>query len=401
MKEHALTSTSLPLSARAEEAAEEVVADILALVEVESHSGDRAGLDAALEHLLALAGERLGDGVLRRHPGGVHGDTVTVTFEGTGPGHVAMVGHYDTVWPPGTLAGWGPRDYVDAAGRRRLSGPGIFDMKAGLVQGVWALRLLRETGAPTPTVTFLFNGDEEIGSLSSRPVIEEVGGRVDATLVTEPSAGGAVKTGRKGIGIFEVTFTGVESHAGLDPAAGASAIHALAEFVTAAVGLAAPKAGTTINAGIVSGGSGTNVVAGSATARFDIRVESDVEMDRVDAGFDAIVVSEGRVEVKVDHGWNRPPMTLTPVSAPLLRVAEESAAELGRNLEAMSVGGASDANFVAGLGKPVLCGLGAVGAGAHARGEFIYPDQIAPQTTLVAGMLARLADGQATSPAAG
>lgn len=392
------TSTTLPVPA---EAADAIIADIVSLVEVESHSGDRPGLDAALQHLLSLAQTRLGDGELRRHSGGPHGDTVTLTYQGTGAGHVAVVGHYDTVWPTGTLAGWGPRDYVDQTGRRRLSGPGIFDMKAGLVSGMWALALLRNSGAPIPTVTYVFNGDEEIGSLSSRPVIEEVGGRVDATLVTEPSADGAVKTGRKGIGIFDATFIGVESHAGLDPAAGASAVHAMAEFITAAAALADSERGTTINAGIASGGSGTNVVAGAATARFDIRVETDGEKDRVDTGFDAIAVSDGRVSVKVNHAWNRPPMILTPASEPLLRMAKESATALGRTLEAASVGGASDANFVAGLGKPVLCGLGAVGSGAHARGEFIYADQVAPQTALVAGMLARLADGQLVGTRAG
>jgi glutamate carboxypeptidase len=238
----------------------------------------------------------------------------------------------------------------------------------------------------------VFNGDEEIGSLSSRPVIERVGTLADATLVLEPGADGAVKTGRKGIGIFDVVATGVESHAGLDPEAGASAIHALAEFITAATAVADPARGTTINAGLVDGGSGTNVVAGQATARFDIRVETAAEQQRVDAAFDAITVSDPRVQVKVEHGWNRPPMTLTPASAPLLEVARSVAGELGQPLRDVSVGGASDANFVAGLGKPVLCGLGAVGFGAHARGEFIYADSVAPQTALVAGMLQRLAD---------
>lgn len=259
---------------------------------------------------------------------------------------------------------------------------------------MWALALLRKSGAPTSTVTYVVNGDEEIASLSSRPVIEEVGGRADATLVPEPSAEGAVKTGRKGIGIFDVTLIGLESHAGLDPAAGVSAVHAMAEFISAAAAVADHRRGATINAGIVSGGSGTNVVAGAAAARFDIRVETDGEKDRVDAGFDAIAMSDGRVSVQVDHAWNRPPMILTPASEPLLRVAQESAADLGRTREGVSVGGASDANFVAGLGKPVLCGLGAVGSGAHARGGFIYAAQVATQTALVAGMLARLAGGK-------
>lgn len=203
---------------------------------------------------------------------------------------------------------------------------------------------------------------------------------------------GAVKTGRKGTGIFAATATGIESHAGLAPEAGASAIHALAEWVTAAAAVADPAKGTTVSTGLFSGGTGTNVVAGKATAGIDIRVLTDAEQRRVDAEFDAIEVSDSRVRIEVEHDWNRPPMSLNAVSAPLLDVARSVSAGLGRELRDVTVGGASDANFVAGLGLPVLCGLGAVGGGAHARGEFIYPDSVPGQTALVAGMLGRLAE---------
>ncbi|MFL5997968.1 MAG: M20/M25/M40 family metallo-hydrolase [Streptomyces sp.] len=278
-------------------------------------------------------------------------------------------------------------------GRDKLSGPGIFDMKTGLAQGIWSLKLARESGVPVPTVTFLFNGDEEIGSLSSRPVIEEVARKADVTLVLEPTAHGAVKTGRKGTGIFEVTVTGVEAHAGLAPQDGASAITALSEFVVAAAGVAAPDKGTTINTGLIKGGTATNVVAGRATASVDIRVSSRAEQDRVDAELDAIDVSDPRVRIKVDHTWNRPPTTLNAASAPLLDLARQVAREQGREeLPTATVGGASDANFVAALGLPVLCGMGAVGDGAHAQGEFIHPDTVPAQTALVAGLLVRLAD---------
>lgn len=380
------------LAGAAEGVADQIVADVVSLVECETGSYDRVALDKGLDLLTGLVESRLGrPDEQERLPGGEHGDTAVLTFAGTGAGHVALVGHYDTVWPAGTLAEWGPATSRDDSGRERLSGPGIFDMKAGLVQGVWALALLRESGAAVPTVTFVLNGDEELGSPSSRPVIERVGALADATLVLEPSAGGAVKTGRKGIGIFDVVATGVESHAGLDPEAGASAVHALAEFITAATRVAAPERGTTVNAGLVSGGTGTNVVAGRAQARFDVRVQTAEEQRRVDAAFSAISVSDPRVRLEVEHGWNRPPMTLTPVSEPLLRAAQTVARRLGRDLDHASVGGASDANFVAGLGRPVLCGLGAVGHGAHARGEFVYVDSVAPQTALVAGLLGELA----------
>ncbi|MFJ6084879.1 M20 family metallopeptidase [Streptomyces sp. NPDC092369] len=381
-----------PLTARAQDVSSKIVDDILTLVRQETGSYDLPGLAGGLDLLRELTVRRLGrPDHEQRHPGGACGDTLTLSYAGTGAGHVALVGHYDTVWPTGTLAGWqqpGPSD----DGRDRLGGPGIFDMKAGLAQGIWALKLARESGVPLPTVTFLFNGDEEIGSLSSRPVIEEVAQQADVTLVLEPSAHGAVKTARKGTGIFQVTVTGVEAHAGLAPQDGASAITALSEFVVAAAMVAAPEKGTTINTGLFKGGSAINVVAGQATAGVDIRVSSQAEQDRVDAELDAIEVSDPRVRIDIDHAWNRPPMTLNAASVPLLDLARAVAREQGRDaLRDTAVGGASDANFVAALGLPVLCGMGAVGDGAHAQGEFIYPDTVPAQTALVAGLLERLA----------
>ncbi|WP_086663431.1 M20 family metallopeptidase [Lentzea kentuckyensis] len=365
----------------------QILTDVLALVHQETGSHDLAGLAAGLDLLRELTVSRLGPpGHERRHPGGEHGDTVTLTYDGTGPGHVALVGHYDTVWPTGTLADWAP---AAGDGRPRLGGPGIFDMKTGLVQGIWALKLARETGR-VPTVTFVFNGDEEIGSPFSRPVIEQVAAEVDATLVLEPTADGAVKTARKGTGNATVTAIGVESHAGLAPEHGASAIHALAEFVVLASAIAAPAKGTTVNIGLINGGSATNVLAGSATASIDIRVGTADERERVDAELAAITVSDPRVRIHVDRRWNRPPMTLNAASAPLLDLARAVARDQGRDLRDAAVGGASDANFVAALGRPVLCGLGAVGGGAHARDEFIYPDTVLPQTMLLAGLLTRL-----------
>jgi len=381
------------LTTRAQDASSRIVDDILTLVRHETSSYDLPALATGLDLLRELTVKRLGrPDHEQRHPGGECGDTLTLTYAGSGAGHVALIGHYDTVWPTGTLAGW-EQPGASEDGRSRLSGPGIFDMKTGLAQGIWALRLARESRAPLPTVTFLFNGDEEIGSLSSRPVIEELARKADVTLVLEPSAHGAVKTARKGTGIFQVTATGVESHAGLAPQDGASAITALSEFVVAAAAVAAPERGTTINTGLIKGGSAINVVAGQATAGVDIRVSSAAEQDRVDAELDAIKVSDPRVCIEIDHAWNRPPMTLNAASAPLLDLAREVAREQGRApLRDTAVGGASDANFVAALGLPVLCGMGAVGDGAHAQGEFIHPDTVPGQTALVAGLLGRLAE---------
>lgn len=378
----------------AQRSRESMLDDIVSLVETETYSADLPALELGLARLRGLVVGHLGEpeGEVT-DDGGDYGSVLRMTYRGTGPGHVLIIGHYDTVWPTGTLAGWPVTRRTGDGGRETVSGPGIFDMKTGLVQGIWALKLLREQGLEHPTVTYLFNGDEEPGSRASRPFIEAAAAEADAVLVLEPTQDGAVKTGRKGIGIFTATVTGVEAHAGLNPTAGASAIHALAEFITAVTRIQDLARGTSINVGLVRGGSGTNVSAGLAVAEIDIRIESDEEMERVDREFDAIRLSDPRVSVKIDHYWNRPPMTLTEASAGLLEVVRSAALEQGRQLETASVGGGSDANFVSALGVPVLCGLGAVGDGAHARNEYIYPDAIPAYTAITAGTLQRLANG--------
>lgn len=180
--------------------------------------------------------------------------------------------------------------------------------------------------------------------------------------------------------------------AGRDPQAQHGAITALCEFVVAAAAIADTARGTTVNTGLISGGSATNVVAHRATANIDIRVSTRAEQDRIDAELHAIKVSDPRVDVEVSHTWNRPPMTLNAASVPLLALARSVARDQNRALSDAAVGGASDANFVSALGLPVLCGMGAIGGGAHAQGEFIYPDTVPAQTALVTGLLGRLAE---------
>jgi len=361
--------------------------DIRALVEVETHSRDKRALARGLAAVRDLTAERLGPPDEETlHEGGEYGDVLQLRYAGTAPGEVLLVGHYDTVWPVGTLAGW-PFSVTDGT----MTGPGVFDMKTGLVQAIWAVRGLRGLGLPHPGVRFLFNGDEEIGSPMSRPHIEAASEGTLANLVFEASLRGALKTSRKGVGLFDVTVTGVEAHAGLDPAAGANAIHALAELVTQLVAGAAPERGTTLNVGLISGGTGRNVAAGRATCGIDVRVSEPEEVARIDALLAGLRPSDPRVTVEVTGAWNRPPMTPNPPSQRLFKEAQAVAAAQGWALEEAAVGGASDGNFISALGRPVLDGIGAVGDGAHARHEHVLVEHVPERTALTIGLISALA----------
>lgn len=376
------------LADQAERQLPEIIGDLCRLVELETPSADKAALNVGLDEIQAWLDERLGCPATReRHPGGQYGDVVDVTYPGTSPGAVLLLCHYDTVWPVGTLAEW-PFTVED----ERISAPGCLDMKLGLVHGVWALRLLRELGIPHPSVRLLLTGDEELGSHASRPHIERACAECLATLVLEPSADGMVKTRRKGLGLFDVVVRGVESHAGLDPAAGASAVHALAELVPAITALADPERGTTVNVGVISGGTGRNVVAGRARCEVDVRIQDPTEMSRIDAGLAALSSADERVAIEVSGAWNRAPLNPNEPSRRLFEQARAAAHDLRRTLEGVAVGGVSDANFVSTLGYPVLDGLGAVGYGPHSRDEHVIPDRSPGQIAMLASLINRIGE---------
>ncbi|MEV0700367.1 M20/M25/M40 family metallo-hydrolase [Saccharopolyspora sp. NPDC050389] len=381
-------SSATTLAGAAERDLPEVIADLRRLVEHETPSNDKAALDAGLADIANWLAERLGEpSAQARHDGGDRGDILDITFPGTAGGTVLLLCHYDTVWPIGTLAEWPFTTEGD-----RITAPGCLDMKLGIVHGVWALRLLRELEIPHPAVRFLLTGDEEIGSIASRPHIERACTEATATLVLEPSREGMAKIRRKGLGMFDLAVYGVEAHAGLDPTAGASAIHAIAELVPQITALAAPERGTTINLGLITGGTGRNVVAGRASCEIDIRIQDPAEMPRIDAGFAALAVTDGRIKFDITGGWNRPPMNPNPPSEQLFDAARSAAQDIGRDLEGTAVGGVSDANFVSALGKPVLDGLGAVGAGPHSRDEHVIPGESPGQIAMLAGLISRLRD---------
>ncbi|WP_084479319.1 M20 family metallopeptidase [Nesterenkonia sp. AN1] len=379
----------------------DVLEDLRRIVHCETPSQDKALLDAGLTEIRALAIERLGEPSHEaRTEGGEYGDALELLWPGapaaaddaaapvTSEAPVTSVCHYDTVWPAGTLSVW-PMS-IDGD---RLTGPGVLDMKFGIVQTIWAVLALRSAGIAHAPVRLLLTGDEEIGSVAGRPVIEAAAKDSRVTLVPEPSAGGQPKDRRKGMVFADITVHGVEAHAGLEPENGASAVHALAVLVPEIVALAAPERGTTVNVGTLQGGTGRNVVAGRAECLVDVRVTETAEQDRVADALRALTLPEPyrsddrlRLELQVDA--NRPPMNPTPASEAAMARLAQIAAGLGRELSPRMVGGASDANFISALGLPVLDGLGAVGEGPHAWHEHLLISGVAPQTALLAGMLA-------------
>jgi glutamate carboxypeptidase len=351
--------------------------DLARLVSVESPSGDltatAAGADAADELVLRLLGshcERFDDG------GRVH-----LCWSGGGAARVVLVTHVDTVWPLGTLARW-PFS-VDGG---RATGPGAFDMKAGLVQGLHALSLLPDlTG-----VRVLVTTDEEVGSPTSRELIEKTVAGADAALVLEPSAAGALKSARKGVSMYELVVHGRAAHAGLEPEKGVNAGLELARQLLALETLADPAVGTTVTPTLLSAGTTTNTVPARAVAAVDVRVPTPEEQARVDAGMHATrAVLEGAA-LEILGGPNRPPLPLA-ASVDLLARARRIAEELGLPpLQDVAVGGGSDGNFTAGVGVPTLDGLGAVGDGAHAEGEYVVIDAMPERAALVAALVGEL-----------
>jgi glutamate carboxypeptidase len=315
------------------------------------------------------------------------GDVVIADF-GTGSRQVLLLGHYDTVWPVGTLAQM-PVERRDG----RVFGPGVLDMKAGLGIAMLAACAAVQCGASRDTrLRLLITSDEEIGSGASRALVEREARGSIAVLVLEPSLpGGALKTGRKGVGEFVIETTGVAAHAGVDPGAGASAILELAHQILAVQRLADPSCGTTVNVGVIDGGTRVNVVAERARAVVDVRVTTAAEAERMSRALAGLVASISGTTVSVRGGFNRPPMERGPHIAAIFATASEAASELGLTLTEGSTGGASDGNFTAALGIPTLDGLGAVGEGPHARHEHVVLDALVPRAALVASVIERLA----------
>jgi glutamate carboxypeptidase len=274
-----------------------------------------------------------------------------------------------------------------------LWGPGVLDMKAGLAFFIYAVRALRELDiAVARRVVLLIVSDEEIGSETSRPVTEAEAKQSDFVLVVEPGTGltGKLKTARKGVGSYVMSIEGRAAHAGVDFMNGASAILEGARQIERIAGFTDLKRGITVNPGVISGGTRTNVVAAQTRIEVDIRVARSKDAELLDKKFRALRPVDKRCRIRVKGGLNRPPMARTKAIAKLFARAKKMGAELGVDVEESSTGGGSDGNFTAALGIPTLDGLGAVGEGAHAANESILIDRIADRVALLAGLVAEL-----------
>jgi glutamate carboxypeptidase len=377
------------LQAYMESRRDEMVAALGDLVGFESPSHDEEHLDRLARHLA----DRFRD--LGAHVKVMEqedrGDHVRVLFPAPRGGErekpALILGHFDTVWPVGTLV---RRPYRVEDGR--AWGPGTVDMKGGLVIAEYALRAIAELGLDLPRpVTVLMNADEEVGSQSSRSLIETEALRSAYVLVLEPAGpGGALKTERKGVGAFTLRVAGRASHAGAAPEEGVSAIEEMARQILRLHGFSDPEGGTTVNVGVVRGGTRSNVVAAQASARIDVRARTQEEAERITAVIRGLEPFHPEAQVTVVGGFGRGPMERTPEIVALFETARRLGSEMGLALEESASGGGSDGNFCAALGVPTLDGLGPVGRGAHADDEHVEIASLPERAALLAALLCEL-----------
>lgn len=372
------------LLAHARASQKSIIALIRELVECESPSDNRDALDrfvSLIEDVVAPMAK------VRILP---HGHMrAEFRLPGTKKsGQILALGHSDTVWPMGTL-----RSMPFRQENGRLWGPGVLDMKSGLAFFVFAMRALRELDIPVAKkVVLQINSDEEVGSGTSRALTEEAARKSDSVLVLEPGTGlaGKLKTARKGVGAYRVSVRGKASHAGVDFEAGASAIVELARQIERIEKFTDLKRGVTVNPGVISGGTRSNVVAEAAQAEIDMRVARLKDAAGLDRKFQALRPFDKRCAIEVTGGMNRPPMERSRGIRELFGRARGLAREIGVEVEESSTGGGSDGNFTGAIGVPTLDGLGAIGDGAHTPQEHVVTSKLPERAALIAGLLATL-----------
>jgi glutamate carboxypeptidase len=363
---------------------EEMVQTIRELVEIESPSDSKPATDR-IGSFLAEKFEALG-GVTKLYHVPAFGDHLQVNFSGranTKP--VLLLGHFDTVYPLGML-----ETMLCGIAGDRLHGPGALDMKSGIALMLHAIEALQawHDGLPRP-VTVFHVSDEEVGSASSRKITEALAKESAAVLVLEPAAGlrGAVKTARKGVGEYKLKVKGVAAHAGLDPGKGHSAILELARQVLTISRLNDLRRGLSVNAGVIRGGTRTNVIAAEASVDIDVRIKSAKQAAGIDRKLGSLKPFDKHCTLEIAGAINRLPMERTAGVAALYKKAQEIAKHIDWKLQEAAVGGGSDGNFTAGMGIPTLDGMGGVGEGAHAVHEFIVISELPRRALLLAGMI--------------
>lgn len=350
------------------------------LVELESPSNERAAVNTVGDFLTTVFGAL--DAGVERLPQVAFGDHLRVTW-GQGDRQVLLLGHMDTVWPVGEAE---RRPF--SITQHMATGPGIFDMKGGLVIGLYALQTLHRLGlTPAHRVVLLLNSDEEVGSPTSRPLIEEEARRSDAVLVLEPSREGALVTWRKGVGRFELEIHGQASHSGAAHDQGVSAVEELAHQILCLEAMTDYDRGTTVNVGVVEGGSRVNVRPASAWANIDLRVTTTREGRRMAKAIRELRPVNRATTLIISGGINRPPWETSPTSEALFERAQRLGKARGLNLWPAGSGGGSDGNFTAALGVPTLDGLGAVGNDAHALTEWVDLASLPRRSALLAELL--------------
>jgi glutamate carboxypeptidase len=352
------------------------------LVVQESPSDDRSAVNAAT-YLLERWVVELG-GAVKRHKQKDFGDVLELRFGRSRQPRkpVLLLGHLDTVWPVGTLR---KMPWQEAEGR--YWGPGVLDMKAGVVMALAALKSLQELKLERK-ITLLLNSEEEVGSPVSRAITEKIALESAAVFVLEPAQGLAYKTARKGVGQYHVQVMGIAAHSGVDFERGHSAVLELAKQVQTISNFTNLKRKLTVNCGVFAGGMRSNVVPSLAHAEIDVRIAKAGDAAYVEKLFRRLKVSDPHCTLKITGGINRPPMQRKPGTVALFKKARVMAAELGFVLEEAATGGGSDGNFTAALGVPTLDGMGAVGEGAHAAHESVLIQHLVPRTALLAAMIA-------------
>ncbi|MBZ5509164.1 MAG: M20 family metallopeptidase [Acidobacteriia bacterium] len=355
------------------------------MVEIESPSDDKAAVDR-MGAFLAREFERLG-GTVTSYPQKNAGNHLKAEFAAGAGKPALLLGHFDTVWSMGTLATMPFR--VDNG---RAFGPGVYDMKAGITMMIFALRALQAGGNQRRPVTVLLDTDEEVGSVTGRPVVEATARECEAVFVLEPSQGpkGHLKTSRKGVGNITIRVRGRASHSGVDFEKGRSAIVELARQLLEIVKFTDLSRGITVNPGVIHGGTRSNVIAAEAWAEVDLRIDRAADAAALEQKFAALKPFDPDCSIEITGGINRPPMERTEATVHLFEMAREIAGWIGLPLEESATGGGSDGNFTSALGVPTLDGLGALGEGAHASHESIVIEDLPRRTALIAGLLQTL-----------